>query len=393
MRILPLLFIALFLFPLEGEAARKRKRSKGPPITHPVVLWARTLSSSENKDDRVVAAFKLSQYTQTIYQEEAISALTKCIRDPDFKIKVLCSKAMGRAGNAGRADSIRKSLLEVYKEDESLRNTLVRTFTARKDGHANVREALIETVKKSTDVDELTALMKYFESYAVGNDVDAIVDLYQRVENVKIKRAAVKTVSERGQGQSNVIEVLALCAESPDTPLALTCLSGLQSQARKDSKTWSVLEKTIESGDPDVLLATLDVIHSLPEQANPKIAARLIEIANSTEDSDVLEKTLLALGVCGDHSEAIVKVLQKNLERKDVEDGIRVSAALVLGKQAADFPEGVKESLTKCSTQTGSQSLRTACKLGLQEFETRKPTGLARKDKDDRGPAAGGEKN
>jgi len=248
-------------------------------------------------------------------------------------------------------------------------------------------------VKKSTDVDELTALMKYFEEHAVGNDVDAIADLYQRVENVKIKRAAVKTISERGQGQGNVLALLAQCAESPDTPLALTCLSGLQSQGRTDSKTWSVLEKTVESGDPDVLLATLDVIQSLPELPNTKIANRLVEIASSTEDGDVLEKTLLALGVCGDHTEGIVKVLQKNLERKDVEDGIRVTAALVLGKQAAEFPEGVRESLAKCSAQGGTQSLRTACKLGLQEFDTRKPTGLAKKEKEsEREPASKEEK-
>jgi hypothetical protein len=117
----------------------------------------------------------------------------------------------------------------------------------------------------------------------------------------------------------------------------------------------------------------LDVIQSLPEQANSKIALQLVEIANSTEDADVLEKTLLALGVCGDHSEPIVKVLQKSMDRKDVEDSIHVTAALVLGKQGTEFSDGVKESLAKCEKQGATQSFRTACKLSLQEFEARKP--------------------
>jgi hypothetical protein len=148
-------------------------------------------------------------------------------------------------------------------------------------------------------------------------------------------------------------------------------LAGLQVQAKKDAKTLLAVEKTIESTDPDVILASLELIQSLPESPNPKISERLIELIESASDTDVLEKSVLALGVCGDFSEETVKALQKSLEKKELDEGIRISAALSLGKQAGKFSEGPKTALIECKSSADSESLKTACQLALQELQVR----------------------
>jgi hypothetical protein len=365
----------LFLYPLDAEAKRRRRRRfSGPPPTHPVLLWSRTLSTSTDREQRKIAAFKLSQYSLQIFQAEAVTALTKCVTDPDVEIKVLCTKAMGRAGNQGHVQMIRKVLLDRYENDPTIRNTLVRTFVVRQDYSPEVQAILLDTLKKSQDVDEMLALLKYFEIYGDGSNkfVEAMVSAYNRMDNAKIRSSVVTALSAKAQGQDSVLSLFAKCVESPETTLVLNCLSGLQQQGKKDARAWAAVEKTIDSEDPDVLMASLDVINSLPEAQNAKLARRLVQIIDKMDDQDTEEKAVLALGVCGDHSSATVEVIQKLLEKNSTEEGTRIAAALVLGKQANLLPEKPRETLTKCSKSETSQSLRTACQLGLQELESRK---------------------
>src|SRR5258708_1507587 len=90
------------------------------------------------------------------------------------------------------------------------------------------------------------------------------------------------------------------------------------------------------------------------------------------EDSELQEKAVLALGVCGAHTEPVVNSLQKLLEDKESDDSVRIAAALVLGKQADAFPDKPKAYLSACRTDGSSVSLKMACQLGLQELESRK---------------------
>jgi hypothetical protein len=369
-----LILIGTLFLTTQAHARKKRRRAHGPPPTHPVVLWARVISESTDKQARKVAAFKLSQYSQPIFQEEVINTLTKCIKDPDVEIKVLCTKAMGRAGTGAHAVAVRKALLDQYQADASLRNTIVRTFIVRQDDTPSLHDTLLDSLKKSTDPDEQMALLKYFEIFGNGSNhfVDVVVSVYKKTENIKVRGAAATTLTARAQGQDAAILLLAQCTESTETPLVLTCLSGLQQQAKKDPRAWSAVEKTVESDDPDVLTASLDVINALSETTNPKISTRLIKVIQSIEDDETQEKAVLGLGVTGDHSQATVDVLQGIIQKKSIDDGTRIAAALVLGKQADQLPEQPREVLSQCSTKENSQSLRAACQLGLQELESRK---------------------
>ena len=362
----------LIFAPITVWGKRKgRSRKYYPPLTHPVVLWSRTLAESEDIEQRKIAAFKLSQYSQSIYQEQVINTLIKCMSDPDEHIKVFCAKAMGRTSTRSRADSIRSVLLEQYKQDPQLRGTLVRTFIARKDNHPKVQSTLLETIRESSEADEILPILDYFELYGSNQSIDPLIALYNKSGNIKVKRGVVKALSERGQGQDAIITLLSQCLENKDTTLVLTCLSGLQVQAKKDGKTLVAVEKTIESSDPDVILASLEVIQSLPETPNTKISERLVELINDGSDSEILEKSVLALGVCGDFSEPIVTALQKSLEKQQLDEGIRISAALSLGKQAGKFPEGPKAALKECKSSSSSESLKTACQLAYQELQER----------------------
>ncbi len=367
------LLVVAFLFPSEGVFAKRRGRGKKyyPPLTHPVVLWSRTLSDSPDIEQRKVAAFKLSQYSQSIYQEEVINTLLKCLKDTDEHIKVFCAKALGKANSKSKAEVIRKALLEQYKQDPHMRGTLIRTFTTRKDNSPAVQDTLVETLKQSNETEEILPSLEYFEQFGSSQTIDPLIALYQKTDNLKVKRSVVKALSERGQGQDSVVSLLTDCLNNKDTTLVLNCLSALQVQAKKDAKTLSAVEKTIESSDPDVILASLEVIQSLPESPNEKISTRLIELIEENSDTDVLEKSILALGVCGDYSETAVKTLQKNLEKKDLDEAIRISAALSLGKQSGKFPEGPSNALTDCKTSATSTSLKMACQLALQELQVR----------------------
>lgn len=363
------LFFAAMVNP--AFAKKKSRKHRYANLTHPVILWARTLSESQDKEQRKVAAFKLSQYTQPIFQEEVINTLIKCVKDPDTHIKVLCTKAMGRAGNQSKQAEIRKALMEVFKTDASLRNTLVRTFVIRKDNSKEVHDLLLDALKKSPDQEDQLVLLNYFELYGLPSDADQFVEIYKESTNPQIQRGAIKVISERAQGQEAVVSLLAQCSESKDTPLALTCLSGLRLQAKKDSKTLEAVEKVIESSDPDVLMATLDVIQVLPPNPHPKISKRLVELVTSTDDAEILDRSVHALGVCGDFSEPVINSLLKLMDKK-ADEGTRISAALVLGKQAVSFPEKAIEVLQKCGKEGNSPSVQTACRLGVKELESNK---------------------
>ena len=230
--------------PHKAEAKRRRHRRRhhysGPPPTHPVVLWARTLSESTDHEQRRIAAFKLSQYSQPIYQDQVINTLVKCIGDTDVEIKVLCTKAMGHAGTKSNAGNMRAILLEKYRTDPMLRSTIVRAFITRGDNSDEVQNTFLDSAKKTTNNDELLTLLSYFEAFGSGSGrfVQTMVEIYQGNENVKVRRAVVQALADRAQGQDAVIALLSECADNKDTPLALTCLSGLQLQAKKDVRAW-----------------------------------------------------------------------------------------------------------------------------------------------------------
>jgi HEAT repeat protein len=368
-----ILCVAVF----QGAEARRRHhrhRFRGPAPTHPVVLWARTLSESTDPEQRKIAAFKLSQYSQPIFQEAVINELLRCMKDPDTQIKVLCTKALGSANPPSYVDSIRKALLDQYSSDEALRNTIVRTFIARRDSSPKVQDTFMESAMKAGNPDEQLVLLSYFQKFGSGSAkfVENLVAIYQKQDNIKVKRAIVKVLADRAEGQDAVIDLLSQCSENKDTPLALTCLGGLQVQARKDARAWSAVEKTMMSDDPDVLMASLDVINALPPSRNEAITNRLVSLITDMDDSEIQEKAVLALGICGTESESVVTTLLHLLEEPDTDESVRIAAALILGKEAAGFPDQTIPQLQKCGKEGASQSLRTACQLGLQELESHK---------------------
>lgn len=372
--------ILVFFFLLSSEAAgAKKKRSRKSnlkPITHPVVLWSKTLAESEDPEQKKVAAFKLSQYSQPIYQDSVISTLLNCLKDPDEQIRILCGKAMGRAGNQSKKASIRTALLDTFKSDPSLRETLIRTFTTRADDSKEVQSAFVDALTKSSDSHETLALLTYFYECGDGVRPDAFVDVYNKSDNERIRRWAIKVLAEHGSGENSVLDLLGACAESQNTPLALTCLSGLQNQSKKDSgRTWTALEKTIESSDPDMLIATMDVLNVLPDRVNSPMTKRLIEIINDTDDGELIDKAVLALGVCGDQSQALVDTLKKLLSDAKQPESTKIHAALVLGKQSLLYTEDSQQVLSSCVKSSQSPSLRTACQLGAQELSARSKAG------------------
>lgn len=364
----------------EAEAKRRRRAYKGPPPTHPVLLWARTVSTSTDKEQRKIAAFKLSHYSQPIFQDEAVRTLLKCVSDKEVEIKVLCTKAMGKAGNKGHTQLIRDALLDQYKKDASVRNTIVRTFVTRRDDSPLVHDTLLDALKKSQDFDEQIALLRYFESFGTGSDAfaAALVGVFQETKNPKVKSGIVTALASRAQGQDAVIDLFSKCTESSETPLVLNCLAGIQQQGKKDKRAWAAVERTVESEDEDVLMATLDVINTLPETPSEKITKRLIPIVadvdNENLDEDLQERAILALGVAGDHSEDVVQALHKVLGKASLDEGVRIASALVLGKQSDRFPEKSLDLLAKCSTSEKAATLRTACQLGRQDLDRRKKT-------------------
>lgn len=371
-RLICALLVALFCCaPSLGAKKRRARRRNQKPITHPVVLWARTLSESTDSDQKKVAAFKLSQYSQTIYQDSVISTLLTCLKDNDVQIKVLCAKALGNAGNRSKKPSLRKALLETYQTDPALQETLVRTFIKQEDSSSDVKSLFLKSLQETSDIHLSLALLNYFYGFGDGVSMEPFITLFNQSSHDRIRRWSAKVLSENGSGESGVIELLAKCAETQDTPLALTCLSGLQTQSKKDSdRTWTALEKTLESNDPDMLIASLDVINGLPPRVNSPLTKRLIELVSNNEDGELVDKAVLALGVCGDQSEKLVTTVRGLLNNDTTSDSTKIHAALVLGTQSGLFLEQSLESLKACQKNGGSQSLKTACELGARELST-----------------------
>jgi hypothetical protein len=359
-----------------AEAAKKRgKRRKytGPPPTHPVVLWGRTLDQSTNKEERRQAAFKLSAYSQPIYQQAVVDSLVKCMRDSDPQVKVYCAKAMARAGTASNADVVRKALLERYHNDPDLRDTIVRAFIVRRDSSPAVHDKFLEELRDSKKTGEQLVLLGYFEVFGNGSDafVDAMARLYEKTSDTKVRTAIAKTLASRGGGQAKVVELLVQGARGNDTPLALICLEGLRTQAKGQASVWSVVEAKLGSGDTDVQLAVLDLITVLPERPSATLSKQLLNIAEDSDDPEILEKAVLALGVCGDGSRPVVNGLLKMLQNEDMEEIARIAAALTLGRQAAKAPEDARIALAECAKNGKTQSLSSACQLGLRDLEQR----------------------
>jgi len=378
---------------VETAQARKRRKRYRPRRPHPVVLWSRTLSKSDDLEQRKVAAFKLSQYSLRIFQNEVINTLIQCTKDPETHIKVLCTKALGNARKRGKNLQIRRTLFERYQSDPILRNTIVRTFINRKDDHANTRKQLLDFAKKSKDSQHLVVLLKYFEKYGSGSDemVKTLTEIYRKHSVIKVKSGVAKALIERAQGQDSVVALLAECSQSNDTPLQLTCLSGLESQAKDEPRAWDALQVSLDSADPDVLLSALDALITFSEKPNVAISNRLIGTIADMDDSDIREKAILGIGVTGDRSQVIVNTLI-NILAEETDEGLRIAAALVLGKQAANFPKKAMELYALCLKEEKFQSLKTACQLGQQQLK--KSSALAaRNQKNERSPTTKPKKN
>ncbi len=373
---LPLLVALTFLFPAQEASARRRrggKRVKQTPVTHPMILWSRTVSESKDLEQRRVAAYKLSQYSQRIFPSGVVTTLIACVKDSDVQIKVFCTKAMGNAGTSAHSDSIRAALLDRFHNDAMLRNTVVRAFVARKDSGPEVQEEFLNALKNADKEEDRLALLGYFEQFGIPSDklVDDLAKTFAKNEDSKTRRAIVRVLSEKGRGQAQLVELLASCAASKDTPLILMCLSALQSQAKNDKRSWEAAEKSIVSDDPDVLMASLDLMNVLPETTNTKISSRLLDIISNTDDPEIQEKAILSLGATGDRSEVIVKTLMKILEEASYDESIQIAAGLSLGQQATAFPEKPKEFLGTCRKSGRTQALRTACGLASDDLEAR----------------------
>ncbi len=362
-------WMALAKYPHSHHHGQRRYRHPLP--VNPVIVWARKLSEVNSEEVRKSNAFKLSQYSQPIFQPEVVRALVKCMEDPNITLRVLCTKAMGRAGTAGQAEWIESLLLQAFEKTPELQSTIARTFVIRKSTSPAVYHKLFDTLVSSTSADKQLAFLTYFQEFGDGSDefVQKLSHLYEKSSDIRVKRMIVKTLSERGRGQSAITSILTECVHSSDTPLILTCLSGLEQQAKQDAQVWGALEKALRSDDSDVILATLDVINVMDDHSDPKISGRLLEIVQNTSDDETREKAILALGVCGGQTDEIYRVLQKTLQSPKMEVACRVASALVLGKQAPKAHQGEVQVILDECYQKETGGLKTACELGIQELK------------------------
>lgn len=368
------LFIALLLISSTASAKRRRaRRYQGPPPTHPVVLWARTLGESPDLEARKVAAFKLSQYSQTIFQVEAVNALIACTRHTDLQLRVLCTKALARAGNSSKKAQIESTLLEIFDSEPKLRCTVIRAMTVRGDNTPIVTEKFLGVARETKNAEELLALLTYFETLGPTSPrlIPAMAEIYAKTTDEKIRRAIAKVIAAHGNGTEPALDLLSKCGSSNnDTPLTLICLGGLQQQGKNDPRTWMAVEKALESDDPDVQLAVVDLIISLSDNPSFKLTERLISILEDADDDDLQEKIVLSLGVVGDKTEKISQALAKLIQNAEAFEGARIASALTITKQSPS-QELAKESLSKCLTDEKSETLRSACQLGVNELSTR----------------------
>ena len=374
---LPILLLVVSTFALHEGVAKHRRhhRFSGPRPTAPVILWARTLATSTDHEQRQKAAFKLSQYSQPISQDGIISTLIGCLRDPNPTLRALCAKAMRKAGlkNKKQAENVRQALLAAFGEDPTLTIPITRTWTARGDDSPPVYTTLLNVLEGVKDEKTAAALLEYFEKFGQGDArfVTAVVEVFNRFSDPMIARRAAQALANRAQGQDIVVTTLLKCLKQSDTVLTLTCLGGLEQQGKKDARVASAVEETLKSSDPDVLLASLEIIGALPPSRSPLLTERLLEILQNTDDPDLEEKAILALEISGDGRNAVAVELRNKLRDIDSPQSARVAAALALGNilhvdEAAR--EATAEALARCAKDTPLGALRSACQLGLQQL-------------------------
>ncbi len=368
-----ILLLVIGLISPTAEARRRRtRRFLGPPLTHPVILWARTLSESHDLEAKKVAAFKLSQYSQTIYQVEAVNAIVSCTKHPDFQLRVLCTKALSRAGNSSKKDLIVKTLIDIFDSEPKLRCTVIRALTMRNEASPAVIDKFLSVTRESRDSEVLVTLLLHLETIGSSSPkvISAMTELYAKTTDEKVRRAVAKVLAAHGNGSESALDLLAKCASpKDDTPLTLICLGGLQQQGKNDPRTWAAIEKSLESNDADVQLAVVDLIGSLTENPNPKIVDRLLALLEDVDDDDLQEKIVLSLGVVGDKSDKIAESLAKLLQSAESFEGTRIAAALTLAKQTTSVAKP-KEALAKCIANEKSETLRSACQLGANEINS-----------------------
>lgn len=379
-----LLFIIALSPPVLGKHTKKHRKHRlsqhTPPPIHPVLLWAETLETSPTLDEKLKAAFKLSQYSGPIFQDAVVTRLLAClnnkIEEPDKDIKnnirLLCVKALGNAGNQSHTDKIRLALIKNYQQNQAeTQNIIIKTFIKRKDRDANVRNLLLGDLKNTMDKEHILFLLEYFSEFGEGDDfVSTLIDLYKRDKDTKIRRIVAEVLGDRAESHDGAIALLADCARGNETTLTLTCLASLQNQGKKDPRVWDAVSTTIMSNDPDVIMASVDLINVLAPNPSQKISERLIELIRTNDlDPDIKEKAILALGVAGDKSPLVIDELKKELLSKDTPtESIKIAAALILGKQGIPQAESISPLLASCAKE-GSSSFKTACELARQELD------------------------
>ncbi len=356
-----------------SKSKAKRRRYTGPPPTHPLVLWGKTLAQSSDENEKKLAAYKLSQYSQTIHQPAVIQALMNCLKDSNIQIRTLCARAMGQAGTQSQSDWIEKAMLEAFRSDNGLTIPLAKSFETRRSSSIEIHQTLLNKLKETSSADEATALASYFQKHGDGsqNFVETLLATYKRIGKDRLKQGIIEALSAKGNGQPELISLFIECSDSKDTPLSLLCLSGLQSQAKNDPRVWNAIEKTIQSDDTDVLLTTLDLIQIQSERPSATITKRLLSIIEDKEDTDIQEKAVLALGVCGDKTPALTQAIQKWILDAALEEPVRIASALIISKQVNPETGTILETLEKCQLATQPAGLKTACALGQKELKGR----------------------
>lgn len=366
-----ILILVLVQIPMDLEARRRTP-------THPVVLWSRTVASAEDLETRRVAAFKLSQYTQRIFQSSVIRTLLECVKDPDLQIKVFCTKAMRNTGRKRDEAKIRAALLERYRNDPALKNAIIRTWIAREESDPAIQGLLLSDLLKAEDVNHRLTLIRYFRRFGQENAalIKSLVYLYEKYPDDRTQLEIVATLAEKGKGQKAVVGILLECAQSEKTPLVLACLGAMESQARDNEGTWRATEALLSSRSPEVLHGTLDLINDLPPGTHVKVAARLLLLLQGNPEPAIQEKAVLALGATGDKGQEVVAALSRIVQDKGRDEGSRIAAALSLGRQATLHKMYPLKLLNECKRSGATQAFRTACQIGLTELQaaTKKAT-------------------
>ncbi len=360
---------SVLLIPIFSSLIAGASPSKLP--THPIYYWGKTLLESKNREQRKLAAFKLSQYTQPIYQESVIEALLSCVRDPQLEIKVLCTKALGNVRKKHQTDKIRNALLSQFRNHPVLKRTIINSLIQLKAVDPYLQKALFDEAKATNNPEEIVVLMRYFETFGFGssNYVNDLIAIYHKFPQTKVRAAILKTLGETAKGHSAAIALLSDCAKiTGNNLLQINCLSGLKTQNVRDRRAWQVIEIALETSDLAVLESALELLDNMPPLQNEKLSKRVLAIIAEFKEPEIVEKAVLALGVCGDSSPSTVTILTQLVENKSGDENVRIAAALVLGKQSKSHVAQTKRVLTLCRDSEKTKSLRTACQLGIHDL-------------------------